>query len=167
MNIRLPTREEIHSAFAQGEAAVVELVLGIGQQMEELAGHLEQQAVALKELQARLEKNSRNSSKPPSSEGYNKPKRTESLRKSGQRPNGGQPGHEGHTLKRSEHPEHTEIHPVVACSQCGLSLDNVDVTADEERQVFDIPSIRIEVTAHRAEIKTCRLFGNCRGINSV
>lgn len=49
MNIRLPTREEIHSAFAQGEAAVVELVLGIGQQMEELAGHLEQQAVALKE----------------------------------------------------------------------------------------------------------------------
>ena len=39
MNIRLPTREEIHSAFAQGEAAVVELVLGIGQQMEELAGH--------------------------------------------------------------------------------------------------------------------------------
>ena len=155
MNIRLPTREEIHSAFAQGEAAVVELVLGIGQQMEELAGHLEQQAVALKELQARLEKNSRNSSKPPSSEGYNKPKRTESLRKSGQRPTGGQPGHEGHTLKRSEHPEHTEIHPVVACSQCGLSLDNVDVTADEERQVFDIPSIRIEVTAHRAEIKTC------------
>ena len=44
---------------------------------------------------------------------------------------------------------------MVACSQSGLSLDNVDVTADEKRQVFDIPSIRIEVTAHRAEIKTC------------
>jgi hypothetical protein len=41
MNIRLPTREEIHSAFAQGEAAVVDLFLEIGQQVEELAGQLE------------------------------------------------------------------------------------------------------------------------------
>ena len=49
MNIRRPTREEIHSAFVQGEAAVVELILGVGQQVEELAGPLEKQAVALKE----------------------------------------------------------------------------------------------------------------------
>ena len=54
MNIRLPTREEIHNAFVQGEAAVVELFLGVSQQMEELAGQLEKQAAALKELQARL-----------------------------------------------------------------------------------------------------------------
>jgi len=54
MNIRLPTREEIHAAFVQGEAAVVELFLGVSQQMEELAGQLEKQAAALKELQARL-----------------------------------------------------------------------------------------------------------------
>jgi len=46
MNIRLPTREEIHIAFAQGEAAVVDLFLEIGQQLEELAGQLEKQAVA-------------------------------------------------------------------------------------------------------------------------
>lgn len=155
MNIRLPTREEIHIAFVQGEAAVVELFLGVGHQMEELAEQLEKQAAALKELQARLAKNSQNSSKPPSSDGYSKPKRTESLRKPGQKSNGGQAGHEGYTLKRSEHPEHTEIHPVVECVQCGASLTKVDVTAYEERQVFDIPAIRIEVTAHRAEMKIC------------
>jgi transposase len=159
MNIRLPTREEIHIAFVQGEAAVVDLFLGVGQQMEELAGPLEKQSVALKELQARLEKNSHNSSKPPSSDGYSKQKRTESLRKRGQKPNGGQPGHEGSTLKRSEHPEHTELHPVVECEQCGTSLNDVDVTGYEERQVFDIPAIRIEVTAHQGEIKICPRCG--------
>jgi transposase len=40
-------------------------------------------------LQARLSKNSRNSGKPPSSDGYGKKNKTESLRKSGQKPNGG------------------------------------------------------------------------------
>jgi transposase len=151
----MPTREEIHAAFEQGEAAVVELFIGLGLQMEELAGQLEKQAAALKELQARLEKNSRNSSKPPSSDGYSKLKRTESLRKPGQKPNGGQPGHEGHTLKPVDNPEHTAIHLVEVCGQCGTALNEVEATAHEERQVFDIPAIRIEVTAHRAEIKIC------------
>jgi transposase len=155
MNIRMPTREEIHAAFEQGEAAVVELFIGVGLQMEELAGQLEKQAAALRDLQARLEKNSRNSSKPPSSDGYSKPQRTESLRRLGQKPNGGQPGHEGHTLKPVGNPEHMEIHPVEACGQCGIALNEGEVTAQEERQVFDIPAIRIEVTAHRAEIKIC------------
>jgi transposase len=72
MDIRLPTREEIHWAFEQGEEAIVALFLGVSHQVEELAGSLETQATALKELQARLAKNSRNSSKPPSSEGYSK-----------------------------------------------------------------------------------------------
>ena len=42
-----------------------------------------------------------------------------------------------------------------ACGQCGASLAAVAVTAHEERQGFDIPAIRIEVTAHRIEVKTC------------
>ena len=155
MNIRMPTRGEIHAAFEQGEGAVVGLFIGVGKQLEELAGQLEKQAAAIKELQARLAKNSRNSSKPPSSDGYGKPKRTESLRKPGQKPNGGQPGHEGQTLKRSEQPDRIEIHAVGDCLQCAASLAGVVAVAHEDRQVFDIPAMRIEVTAHRAEVKVC------------
>ncbi len=162
MNIRTPTREEIHAAYERGEEAVVELFGRVGEQIEVLAKHLEQQAEALKELRARLEKDSRNSNKPPSSDGYGKAeakKRTESLRESGRRPNGGQPGHEGHTLEPSRNPDHTEAHDVESCEQCGKALNDMEVSGYEERQVFDIPAMRIEITAHRAEIKICPACG--------
>jgi transposase len=155
MNLRLPTRDEIHRAFLQGEQAVVELFTEVGQQVETLARHVETQAAALKDVQARLGKTRAHRSKPPSSDGYAKPKRTTSLRQPGQQPRGGQPGHEGDTLKRVATPDQTEVHPVVACHHCGADLLDVAVTTHEERQVFDIPAIRIEVTAHRAEVKTC------------
>jgi transposase len=58
-------------------------------------------------------------------------------------------------LERVATPDQIAIHPVVACDRCGADLADVAVTTHEERQVFDIPAIRIEVTAHRAEVKTC------------
>jgi transposase len=155
MNLQLPTRDEIHRAFLDGEEAIVELFTGVGQQIETLARQVETQAAALKDLQARLGKTSANSSKPPASDGYAKPKRTTSLRKPGQKPRGGQPGHEGDPLKRVATPDQTAVHPVVACDYCGADLRDVAVTRQDERQVFDIPAMRIEVTAHQVEIKTC------------
>ena len=155
MNLRLPTRDEIHRAFLQGEEAIVELFTEVGQQIETLARHVETQAAVLQDVQARLGKTSATSSKPPSSDGYAKPKRTTSLRQPGQKPRGGQPGHEGDTLKRVAAPDRTELHPVVTCDRCGADLLDVAVTRYDERQVFDIPAIRIEVTAHQVEIKTC------------
>ena len=155
MNLRLPTHDEIHRAFLEGEDAIVELLAQVGQQIQGLAQQLETQAAVLKEVQARLGKTSANSSKPPSSDGYAKPKRTTSLRVPGQKPRGGQPGHRGATLERVATPDQTEVHPVAACAPCGVSLADVAVTTHEERQVFDLPAIRIKVTAHRAEVKTC------------
>jgi len=155
MQFTKPTRAAIHAAYADGEEAVVALFDELCTQVETLALALSQQGEAIKELQGQLSQNSRTSSKPPSSDGYKKAKRTESLRPQGAKPNGGQPGHEGHRLERSAHPDHRASHEVATCSECQRSLRTVAVVGCEERQVFDIPAIRIEVTAHRVEIKTC------------
>src|SRR6059058_3926443 len=160
MNFRTPTDQDIHTAFEQGEVAVRALVHALATQIEELAQQLAKPGEVLQELQARLAKSSRNSSKPPSSDGYGKVKRTTSLRKSGDKPNGGQPGHEGQTLMASEPLDRVETYAVSSCAHCQASLAALATGGYEERQVFDIPAIRIDGTAHRAEIKVCPACGN-------
>jgi transposase len=62
-------------------------------QIEELTGEVERLRARVKELEGQASKNSKNSSKPPSSDGLKKPKKTSSLRvASGKKP-GGQAGH--------------------------------------------------------------------------
>jgi transposase len=82
------------------------------------------------------------------------------LRKSGDKANGGQPGHEGQTLRATEHPARIVTHEVSRCAHCQASLQGIEAVGYEERQVFDLPAIRIEVTAHRAEIKVCLACGH-------
>jgi transposase len=155
----MPTDKDIHTAFAQGEAAVLAVFHAVATQVAALAQQLAQQGAALQELQARLAKSSHNSSKPPASDGYGTVKRTASLRQAGDKPNGGQPGHEGQTLLAVEHPERTVTYVVPICAHCHASLQGIEAMGYEERQVFDLPAIRIEVTAHRAEIKVCPSCG--------
>ncbi len=63
------------------------------------------QEARIAELERHLGLNSSNSGKPPSSDGLKKPPRTSSLRQpSGKNP-GGQRGHRGETLRRSETPD--------------------------------------------------------------
>jgi len=81
----------VRSAYREGEEAVVSLF----QRGSETITHL---AERVQVLEDRLAKNSGNSSKPPSSDGYPKPS-PKSLRKRHQKKSGGQPGHSGHTLK--------------------------------------------------------------------
>ena len=159
MNFRIPTDEEIHIAFEQGEAAVRDLFRDLARQVEELTKQVARQAEALQVLQARQAKNSRNSSQPPSSDGYKKAPRTQSLRKSGNKPSGGQSGHDGHTLPAVEHPDRTETHEADTCRQCQASLAEIEPMGYEERQVFDIPALHIEVTSHRVAIKRCPQCG--------
>ncbi|MDQ2989993.1 MAG: IS66 family transposase [Pseudomonadota bacterium] len=99
------------------------------------------------ELQGRLALNSSNSSRPPSSDGLAKPA-PKSLRVAGQKPNGGQKGHSGHTLKSVTQPEHIQTHkPPSHCDVCARPLTVGQVL--ESRQVFDIPPVRYEVTEHQ------------------
>jgi transposase len=102
---------------------------------------------------------SRNSSRPPSTDRPETPKPKSLRQKSGRKP-GGQPGHPGRTLQFSDTPQHTQIHPLLQC-ECGEDLSRQPAIDFERRQVFDLPSLELECTEHRAEVKECPGCG-CR-----
>ena len=106
------------------------------------------------ELENNQKKNSSNSSKPPSSD-IGKPKQTKSLRTSSGKKPGGQTGHAGETLSFSTTPDEIITHAVSQCSCCGKNLSGVDARDRECRQVYDIPPIKIIITEHQSEIKSC------------
>jgi transposase len=105
------------------------------------------------QVQSRLNKNSRNSSKPPSSDGLNKPA-PKSLRVAGQNPSGGQKGHPGSTLSQAIQPDKVVIHGVPdQCQACQRELPFAYV--GETRQVFDLPTLQFEITEHHAMQSIC------------
>lgn len=151
------SREAIKAAYAAGEDAVIELVETLSEQYLSLMGILlEQQATLekrIKALEDKQKKNSRNSSKPPSGDGFGK--RTKSLRKKSERPSGGQRGHRGSTLEWRAQADEVIIHSVERCAGCGASMRSVAPLHCERRQVHQLPDLRLQVIEHQAEVKYC------------
>jgi hypothetical protein len=110
------------------------------------------------ELEALIAKDSRNSSRPPSSDPP-RAKRTRSLRRpSGGRP-GGQAGHVGETLRLSERPHRTVEHRPRECRSCRASLDSAQVVGHRRQQVVEVVPARLRVTEHRLAVLRCRACG--------
>lgn len=117
--------------------AVVDLILDMEKRIEK--------------LEARLKMNSRNSSKPPSSDGLNKPS-PKSLRKKSGRTRGGQPGHEGKTLEQVQNPDQSHELKLERCPDSGAVLGEEQIVGTIRRQVFDLPSPKLEVTEYIAHV---------------
>jgi transposase len=114
----------------------------------------------LAELERRLGLNSSNSGKPPSSDGLKKPVRVSSLRQSSGKKPGGQKGHPGETLCRTETPDVIIDHYPFACAGCGAPLADAMATGHAARQVFDLPEPQpLVVTEHRAHDCRCAACG--------
>jgi transposase len=116
----------------------------------------------VRELEARLGQNPRNSSRPPSSEGLDKPAPKSLRRQSGRRP-GGQKGHDGTTLMQVAQSDHEVVHEPGCCADCGRSLAGRPITGIERRQQFDLPPLRVEVTEHRLVERECLCGRRARG----
>jgi transposase len=137
---------------------LIEILLNALSRIGELEKQVAAQTATIQKLSDEIAKNSSNSSKPPSSDGLKKPK-TGSLRQKGQRPIGGQPGHQGNSLKMVDEPDYTELHSITNCPHCQTDLSDTKPSGYEKRQLFDLPPVCLEVTEHQAEVKQCPSCG--------
>lgn len=141
------TSEQFYSMVAHAQA-LAELV-------EKQAKEITILKARIQELERQLGQNSKNSSKPPSSDGFRKPT---NLRKPGGK-KGAPQGHSGTTLSFVDQPDKTVLHALSTCPGCQHSLADVPSQSYEKRQVFDLPPPRMISTEHRAETKYCIYCG--------
>ena len=124
------------------------------EEIEQLRAQLTALATELAQLRERIGRSSRNSSKPPSSDGpgFKPPER----RKGSGRKRGGQPGHPGsgpELLPIERVDEVVEHHPD-ACRRCGTLLQGED-PEPLRHQVIEIPPITPLVIEHRLHRLVC------------
>ena len=132
------------------------VIAGLSEQVEVLRQHVARQDELLAVLHERLKLDSKNSSKPPSSDGPSSGNRAQ--RRASERKRGAQKGHKGsfRALVDEAQVDHIfDCKPVEVCD-CGAA---VQVLAEEpvRHQVFDVPPVKPQVNEYR------RYSGRCLG----
>ena len=121
----------------------------------------------VKELEERLAKNSKNSSKPPSSDGpRKKPRSTDVLKnkKGKNKKSGGQKGHKGSTLKMTDKPDKIQVIRPQTCCKCANHIAaNIQAVSCEKKQEFGI-IMKMNVIEYRNEAVECPV---CDTINTA
>jgi transposase len=127
-------------------------------QVGELQARVAELQAQVADLAARTGQNSKNSSKPPSSDGLARPAPRSLRAKTGRKP--GRPkGQPGTTMQLTDHPEHVLQHEPSACRKCGTGLEGARQTGMERRQVTEIPLVKAEVTEHQMVERECPCCG--------
>lgn len=145
---------QTYEELLAGNAALKLRVAELEAENAALKAQVAQLLARVAELEARLGMNSRNSSKPPSSDPPNvaaRPKRPPSGRK-----RGGQPGHKGTTRSLLPPDRVSKIIDLKSenCDRCGRALAGHDPKPGR-RQVTDVPPVEPEVTEYRRHTLTC------------
>lgn len=137
-------------------------ILGMQNTINTMTQTMEELNQTIKELQEQLKMNSKNSSKPPSSDGLKKPpvNKNRSLRQSSGKKQGGQTGHQGTNLSIIANPNYVERHMASVCVSCpyhDTCLEHACVK--ETRHVIDAV-VDVSVTAHeQIVVNECPLHG--------
>ncbi|GGB55254.1 IS66 family transposase ISH10B [Oceanisphaera marina] len=110
----------------------------------------------ISELEDRLNQNSGNSSKPPSSNGPGGAPPARPRKRSGKQ-RGAQPGHKGH--RRERHPQDERVtlaphYPSDTCTCCGGDM-LAHAKPHRVHQVFDLPEVSYFMTEHQLFRATC------------
>ena len=129
-------------------------------EIKELQQLLKTALEQIEQLEAQLGQNSRNSNWPSSRDKGRKKKRKQNLRQKSSKQTGGQPGHEGYTLKFSEKPDRIERHRPEKCGHCN-QVFNPEQKENQlkRRQVIDLPPLNVEVTEYQVESLLCAKCG--------
>jgi transposase len=136
-----PTYEQLLALVGELSARVAELTEQNAAQAERIA-----------ELERRLGQNSGNSSLPPSSDRFGKPR---SLRGKTDRRPGKQPGSPGSALRQVDQPDEVVDHVPSECGGCGADLEQARAVGVVRRQLHDIPEVTTKVTEHRLHKRRC------------
>ncbi len=140
--------------MTQHEKELTEQVKQLTNQVKELLVKLEAAYARIAELEERLNKNSQNSSKPPSTDGYKKPS-PKSLRKPSGKKQGGQPGHKGSTLKIIKEPTETISHMPNECTDCPMQAKCRKRACTVETRYVADTVVDITLTAHESLAVEC------------
>jgi len=143
------TREQIRAVYDQGPEAVETLVFSLVDTINMLIDKVDAQDKRIKKLEDQINKNSRNSSKPPSTDSPFKNK-DKKKKKPGEKKK-----RMGTTLNQVPDPDEVVPCKVDFCDHCHRDLSDVDAKEIEKRQVTDIPPIKTYTTEYQGEIKEC------------
>ena len=137
---------------------LIELIESLIKEVNQLKELKEENRILKEEnqkLKAQLGLNSSNSSKPPSTDGFKKKPKNNSLREKTDKTSGGQTNHKGHTLEKVDTPDFTVDIKDDICPCCSSNLQEIFPVNITTRQVFDIPLPKIQVTEYKAYHKVC------------
>ena len=152
------SKDEIIETLQKELREQTEANAGLQRIIDNLNRNIEELNERIKELVEQLGMNSRNSSKPPSGDAFNKPT-PKSLRKPSGKKTGGQPGHRGSNLNITVEPDEIILHVPSVCSDCPNHDACVSrACVGETRKVVDAV-VDVNVTAHQALVIDCPLHG--------